>query len=213
MGGSAQAVWLCRELRHGFTVRLFVEDRKRAEDLADKLEWVTVLHADVMNSDVLRDERVDHADAFVTVTDDDENNILAAARAKSMGTPMAIAVLQRGTYVHLLEHVGIDRAFSPRTTAVNEIMRRIERGPLRHLASVAEGIAEVFEAQVPTTARRLIDQPLRQLQLPVRCLIAAIQRDDEVFVPGADDAIEAHDTVIVIGPEESRPALRRLFGS
>jgi len=99
-GGSTQSVWVCRSLRHRqFTVRLFEPDRARAEELAGKLDWVTVLNSDAIHTDALREERVDQADAFIAVTDDDETNILSAARAKSMGAKSAIAVLQRPTYL------------------------------------------------------------------------------------------------------------------
>lgn len=213
MGGTSLAVWLCRALRtRNVSIRLFEPDRQRAEELSQKLDWVTVLHADAINSDALADERVDQADAFVTVTDDDEINILAAARAKSMGGKMAIAVLQRGTYLHLLEHVGIDKAFSPRETAVVEMLRRLETGPMRHLGSLEAGIAEVYEMRM-TEHSQLIGKPLRDVKLPELTSVAVIQRGEQVFVPGADDVLQEADAVVVIAPGAVRKALRKLFTS
>jgi trk system potassium uptake protein TrkA len=213
MGGSALSVWLARSLRHRiFSVRLFEANSARAQELSEKLRWVTVINSDAIKTDALSEERVDLADAFVALTDDDEINILAAARAKSMGVSKAIAVLQRSTYLHLLEHVGIDRAFSPRATAVTEIMRRLEPGPVRRLGSVSEGVADVFEISAAATADKVIDQPLRDVTFPDHCIMAAIQRGDDVFVPGAASTIEVGDTVIVVGPAASRKHLQRLFG-
>ena len=213
MGGSTMSVWVCRALRHRmFSVRLFEADEDRALELSEKLNWVTVLKADVINTDALQEERVDMADAFVAITDDDETNILAAARAKSMGVRSAVAVLQRPTYLHLLKHVGIDRAFSPRDTAVTEIMRRIDTRPVRQLATLARDIANVYEARVPESASKLIGKPLREVKFPARCIIAAIQRDEDVRVPTAEDTIEPGDTVIVIGPADSHKELNRAFG-
>lgn len=213
MGGSSLSVWVCRAMRHRlFSIRLFEPDEERAIELSEKLSWVTVLKADVINSDALQDERVDLADAFVAMTDDDEENILAAAQAKSMGVKSAMAVLQRPTYLHLLEHVGIDKAFSPRATAVTEIMRRLDNNPVRHLATLTQDIAEVYEVRVPTTATKVIDKPLREVELPAQCLIAAIQSDDDVNVPGGNDRIAAGETVIAIGPANARKELSRTFG-
>jgi len=211
MGGSALAVWLCRALKNrNMSVRLFEPDRERAEELAEKLDWITVLHADAINTDALADERVDQADAFVAVTEDDETNILAAARAKSMGGKTAIAVLQRGTYLHLLEHVGIDKAFSPRETAVVEMLRRLETGPMRHLGSLEAGIAEVYEMRLGEGSP-LVGQPLREVKLPEQAAVAVIHRDDRVFVPGGDDELRTKDAVVVIAPGTARKALRKLF--
>lgn len=214
LGGTGQSVWLCRALKDsGLSIRLFEPEAERAEELAEKLGWVTVLKADAIHTDALRDERVDQADAFIALTNDDEQNILAAARAKSMGCPTAIAVLQRGTYLHLLDFVGIDRAFSPRVTAVNEILRLLEPGPIRDLATLSEGVLEVYEIQVPDTATALVDRALRDIRFPTHLIIAAIQRgEDTVFVPGADSHIRAGDTMIVIAAPEAQKKLRRMLG-
>ena len=212
MGGSPLAVWLCRAIRHrNFSVRLFEMNPKRAAELAEKLDWVTVLADDPMTSDALQEERVDQADAFIALTSDDENNLLAAARAKSMGVASAIAVQQRGTYLHLLEHIGIDRAFSPRATAVSEIQRLLQPGPVRQLASLASGIADIYEVRVPRRGSKVVDRPLREIEMPPHCLIAAVQRDGDFFIPGAGDAILAGDTVVVIAPQERKKELAKLF--
>ncbi|MEO1235781.1 MAG: Trk system potassium transporter TrkA [Planctomycetota bacterium] len=213
MGGSTQSVWLCRELRsRNFAVRLFVLRPDRARELAEKLPWVTLINGDVINSDILLDERVAQADAFVACTDDEETNILAGARAKSMGAKSAIAVLQRPTYLHLIGHIGLDHAFSPRSTAVSQIERLLSGESVRQLAPLAEGIADVFEVRVPALATKVIDQALKDIRFPPRTIIAAISRGETVFVPGADDTIKAGDMVVVISPTESGRELKKMFG-
>lgn len=212
MGGTAQAVWVCRALRHRrFSVRLFEPNPQRAEELSEKLDWITVLNQDAIAFDAMAAERVDQADAFVAVTDDDESNILAAAMAKSMGVKLAVAVQQRGTYLHLLEHVGIDKAFSPRVTAVTEITRLMDRGAVRRLSPLAEGFAEVYEVRVPTTATKAVGKPLMELKLPDSAMLAVIQRQTDIFVPGGQSTIEPGDRLIVIAPAEARKPLGKMF--
>ncbi|MEM8738366.1 MAG: Trk system potassium transporter TrkA [Planctomycetota bacterium] len=213
MGGSTQSVWLCRELRNrNFAVRLFVLRPDRAQQLAEKLPWVTLINGDVINSDILLDERVAQADAFVACTDDEETNILAAARAKSMGVRSAIAVLQRPTYLHLIGHIGLDHAFSPRSTAVSQIERLLSGESVRQLAPLAEGIADVYEVRVPALAKRVLGTPLKDIDFPPRTIIAAISRGETVFVPGADDQIKPADMLVVISPAESARELKKMFG-
>ena len=212
MGETSMAVWLCRALnsRH-FAVKLFVAQRERAEELAEKLEWVTVLCADLNDTSVIDQEHVHHTDAFVAVTDDDEHNILWAARAKSMGARSVVAVLQRQTYLHLLEHIGIDLAFSPRVTAVTQMRHWIDEAPVRHLASLAVGVADVYEVKV-AGASTIVGVPLRDVVFPESIIIAAIQRGDDVFVPGADDSINSGDRVVIAGPSGIAPLLKKVFG-
>ena len=212
MGGTALGVWLSRALhQRRFTVRLFETDRARCDELAEKLDWVTVLHADAMGQTILDEEHIEQVDAFVALTGVDEVNILAAARAKSMGVKEAIAVLQRPTYLHLIEHVGIDKAFSPRVTAVTQIQQLLDDSPVKKLASLAAGIADVFEVQVRKAVPGVVNLPLKDVKFPQRCLVAGIQRGKEVKVPGANDRIERGDTLIIIGPAGMYRSLRKVF--
>ena len=212
MGGTPLGVWLCRQLHsRAFSVRLYEADRGRADELAAKLDWVTVVYSDPTDTSSWDEERLEQADAFVSVSDSDEHNILTAARAKSAGTQRAIAVLQQPTYLHLLTHVGIDKAFSPRVTAVTQIQRLLDTGPVRHLATLVDGIADVYEIRIPTSVKKIVQTPLREVQLPPRTMIAAIQRDDEVRVPGGDDWIAVGDSVVVIAPRDNEKKLKSLF--
>jgi len=212
VGGSSLSVWLCRALHTPrFSVRLFEPDKQRAEELAAKLEWVTVLSGDPIEQDLLKEEHIDQVDAFVAATTTDEPNILAAARAKSMGAKLVVAVLQRGTYLHLLEHVGVDHAFSPRVTAVNDISYMVDNSPVKKLATLAEDVADVYELTVTADAEDLIDTPLYQLKLPERTLVVAIQRARKVTFPSAADTITTGDVVVVIAPPGNRKALTRRF--
>ena len=215
VGGTNQGVWLCRELRaKQFQVRLFESDPVRAAALSERLPWVTVLTGDIIASEVLVDERVDQADAFIACTDDDETNILVAARAKTMGVTSAVCVLQRSVYTHLLSHIGIDKVFSPRATAVGEILRRLDSGSMRHLATLADGVAEVYEARLTKAAAAVIGVPLQDLNLPEQALVALVQRGEKTFIPGAAEVLALGDTVVVIAPSKARRPLRKaLIGS
>ena len=103
------AVWLSRALRAThYSVRLFEINRPRAEELAEKLDHVTVLQSDPTDLAVFAEEKLGNADVFIAMTGDDERNILAAAQAKKLGTKIAIVAVKRAAYLHLLEHVGIN---------------------------------------------------------------------------------------------------------
>jgi len=211
MGGPAMAVWLCRALhRRDFSIRLFEIRQERADELAEKLDWVTVLRADPSEHSVFEEERLADADALVALLDDDEHNILACAWAKSMGLRHVIAVVQRPDYLHLLPVVGIDGAFSPRMVAVREIERFLDSGPLRRIASLARGIIDVYQLRVGDRSR-VLGKPLRDVRLTPDWVVAAVERGAEVSVPTADDTIEAGDSLLVIGRSGAESTLKRIF--
>jgi trk/ktr system potassium uptake protein len=211
MGESSTAVWLCRALKdRRFSVRLFVSDRGRAEQLAEKLAHVTVLEADPTDMGTFTDEHLERVDTFVAVTDEDERNILACSQAKSLGVLTAIAVVQRAKYLRLVSHVGIDHAFSPRADAVKTILKLIETGRVRSLARFAGETASVYEVR-PDTRANVLGNDLRNIKLPPQSMIAAIRREDDVHVPGADDQVQSGDVLLVIGPVGIEKQLTDVF--
>lgn len=211
MGESATAVWLCRALKdRRFSVRLFVEDHTRAQELAEKLEHVTVLEADPTDVATFTDEHLEKVDTFVAVTNEDERNILACSQAKTMGVRTAIAVVQRAKYLRLVSHVGIDRAFSPRADAVKTILKLIETDRVRSLARFAADTASVYEVR-PDARAKVLGNDLRNIKLPPESMIAAIRRDHDVHVPGADDQVQSGDVLLVIGPVGIEKQLREVF--
>jgi trk system potassium uptake protein TrkA len=213
MGGPSMAVWLCRALRErGFSIRLFEIDRARSEQLAEKLDWATVIQADPSDRNVFEEENLGQADAFVALLDDDEHNILGCAWAKSMGVRQAVAVVQRPDYLHLLQSVGIDRAFSPRMVAAKEIEQFLQTGPLRRIASLAEGIIDINWLRVGKQSK-VVGRELKDIKLSPDWVVAAIQRGTDVRVPVADDTVEADDTLLVIGRRGTEGRLKKLFSA
>lgn len=211
MGGSSIAVWLSRALkRRHISIRLFETRAERAEELAEKLDYVTVINADPTDPAVALDERIGTADAFVALTGDDEHNILAAAQAKASGVGTAITVVQRSIYIRLLPHIGIDHAFSPRSVAVREIRRMLEPGPVRDLTDIAKGKIKLYEV-TPTARGPGVGVPLKQVKFPPHTLVAAIQREDGTTVPDADDVIEEGNTLLVVGPHGIEKELKKVL--
>lgn len=211
LGATSIVVWLCRALTDRvFSVRVFVGRRARAEELAEKLPHVTVLEADPTDITTFADEHLERADFFVAATEEDERNILASAQAKTQGVARTIAVVQQPKYVRLVAHVGIDHAFSPRADAVKNILSQIDTDPVRSIATFAKGTAEVYQI-TPSAKAKVLGHELRNIQLPPESMIAAIRRDERVHVPGAEDQIEAKDSLLVIGPVGIDDELRKIF--
>jgi len=210
-GGSATAVWLCRALQdRSLNLRLFEADRKRAEDLAEKLDWVTVVHGDATDLALFEEERIGEADAYIGLDDDDEHNILGCAWAKAAGVKQTVAVVQKPRYLGLLKRIGIDHAFSPRRVAVRQIARTFEIKRMLQIATLAEGVIDCYRIRVDPTADA-VGKPLSKIKLSPDWMIAAIHHGDRTYVPGADDFIHAEDIVVCIGKHGAERRLTALF--
>ncbi len=211
MGGSPIAVWLCRALRSkGFSIRLFETDRERAEELAEKLEWVTVIQADPTESGVFTDEHIEQADAFVALKGD-EQNILSCAWASGLGVQETYPVVTRDDYAPFVKAMGITLSFSPRHLAVREIQQRLNRAPLTRLAAVAGEDLCIFRVRVGKDAQ-VLGQALSDLPLMPDCMIVVQEADDHGgVVPRADAILSAGDVVHVVANGDFESDLRRLF--
>ena len=211
MGGPPMAVWLCRALHdRSFAIRLFEKDRERALELADKLDWITVINADPTERSIFEEEHIGQADVFIPMLDHDEANIIAGVMAKSRGVTEVFTILQRSKYVDLVYDIGVDKAFSPRIIGVEEINLVLDESPLRLLGTLVEGIVDVFRAKVSDRSS-VIGKPLREIPFSPDWVVAAIQRDSDVHVPGADDTIERGDTLLVIGRHSKQDTLKELL--
>ena len=210
MGGTPLAVWICRALRKSTcSIRLFETHTERAHELAEKLDWVTVLNTTPVDKGIFAEEQIALADVFVALADNDETNIVSAVFAKAGGVPETVAVVQRSHYQDLLYHIGVDRAFSSGTVAAKEILRLLDDSPLRKLAPLA-GDIDAFEVKVGEKIEAL-GRKLRDVPLPHQWRIGALKREDNVWVPGADDILKPGDTLLLIGPRSSQKELQKIL--
>lgn len=210
-GGSATSVWLTRLLDpRFFRVRLCVTDHVRAEELAEKLPHATVLEVNPTDPDIFAEENMAEADAFVGVTNDDEDNILGALQAKHLGVQRALVVVNRFAHHHLIEGVGIDHVFSPRTVAARAIEQLVHRKKVERVAVLDDHGTGIYEIDVGIQAS-VVGQPLMKLELPAGCVLVAIERGDDVHVPGPRDVLTAGDTVVAIAHEDLVRQMNSLF--
>src|SRR5437899_6726981 len=87
-------------------------------------------------------------DLFVAVTNDDENNIMACLLAKRMGARRLVALINRRSYVDLLQARQIAIAISPAQATIGTLLAHVRRGHVTRVHSLRRGVAEALEAGV-----------------------------------------------------------------
>jgi trk system potassium uptake protein TrkA len=211
MGGPEMAIWLCEALRERmFSIRLFEARRARAEELAAKLPWITVLHADPTDRETFQEEQLGQADVFVAMRPDDEDNIIACVLAKSRGVTQTIAVVQRSNYLDVLPDIGVDRTFSPRIVAARQIESVLDDRPFRAITEFADGSLVVYRFKIGGGCT-LVGRRLREVKLTPDWSIIVIRRGTQAVVPSAGDTLAVGDAVLVIGRAGREAAARQLF--
>ena len=198
VGGGKTGYYLARKLSDfGIAVKIIELDKNRCHYLSTHLEDVMILHGDATDLDLLEEENLDEMDAFVTATGFDEENLLLALMAKRHDIEDVIAKISRESYTDLIASMGIDMALNPLDITASTILRFVQ-GSKRVISSVLiQGQAEIMEIVASEHMLRLVDTPLRDLQLPDGVLVAAIHRGLQVIIPTGDTTIQEDDRVIL----------------
>ena len=190
--------------------KVIEKNRIVAERAADQLERPIVLNGDGLDSAILAEANIARADVVLTVTDDDKTNLLAAVRAKSQGSPMAIALVNDPTLVPLLAPLGIDVYINPRATTVSSILRHIRHGRVRGVYSIGDAEAEVIEAEVLSTSP-IAGQMIRDVDFPEGVLVGAVLKGDRIVKPVGETRIEEGDVIVLFSMADDVPEVERLL--
>ncbi len=144
------------------------------------------------------------------MTDDDKTNLLSCARAKALGCPLTIALINDPSLTTLMAPLGIDAFINPRATTVSSILRHIRHGSVRKVYSVGDAEAEVIEAQVMGTSP-LSGELIRDIDWPEGAMVGAVIKRGEILVPRGDTRIEEGDVLVVFALSSDISVIEKLF--
>ena len=198
-GGGNIGLRLARALESKVQVKLIERSRERARFLSEELQRSTVLWGDAANEDLLSEENIEDCDVFCAITNDDEANILSAMLAKRLGARKALSLINRLSYVDLVEGGAIDIAISPQQSTVSALLAHVRRGDMVRVHSLRRGAAEAIEAVAHGDAKnsKVVGHKLEDIPLPKGTTIGAIVRGDEVLMAHHDTVVQAEDHVIM----------------
>jgi trk system potassium uptake protein TrkA len=213
-GGGNIGLRLARALEDDYSVRVVEHNKRRCETLAAKVNHALVLNGDATDEELLEQENIGEMDLFVAVTNNDENNIMSSLLAKRMGARRVVALINRRSYVDLLQSGEIDIAISPAQATIGKLLAHVRRGDIVAVHSLRRGAAEALEAVVhgDRESCRLTGRRIEEIDLPPGTTIGALVRDKDVVMAHHDTKIEAEDHVIVfVTDKKTLPKVERLF--
>ncbi|MEJ2577386.1 MAG: Trk system potassium transporter TrkA, partial [Gammaproteobacteria bacterium] len=145
-GGGNIGRRLAEALEDRYRVRIIERDLDRARRVAEDLRRTIVLAGDAADEDLLLEESIEDTDVFCAVTNDDEANILSAMLAKRLGARKVMALINRASYVDLVESSTIDIAISPQQATIGTLLTHVRRGDVVMVHALRRGAAEAIEA-------------------------------------------------------------------
>ena len=211
MGASNTAVQLAKMLERSMSVKLIDSDAVRCEEISKILQKTLVIKGDIMDLALLKDEGIGDVDAFVSLTRYDQLNLFSCLLAKYLGTSKTIARVENIELIKFFEDMGVDVAISPKISTAEHVMRFIRMGGLRSLIRLPNGQAEVIELS-PTKNAKIMNKPLKEINLPEDLLFLIIVRDNKLIIPRGNDVILEDDKVIISARVEKIKKIKELFG-
>ena len=212
VGGKQVGIRVAELLEpQGVAVKLFERDIGRCEKIAQILRKTVVLHADGTDESILAEENVRGAGAFLAMTDDDEDNIIACLLARKLGAKKVVALINRLNYLPMAQRLGINTTVSPRLAAVDRILQFVRKGRVLSVTTFREEEAEAIEL-IAAEGSKYVGRSLRDIRFPRGAIVGAIARPNgEVVVPRGEGTIQAGDLVIFFTLENTVPLLESAF--
>jgi trk system potassium uptake protein TrkA len=211
IGGGRMGLRVAQMLEaERFKVKLVEQRQDRCEELSELLKNTLILHGDGTDVRTLLEEGIAEMDAVVTVTDDEATNILAALLAKEQGAKKVMALIKRPQLLHLLPHLGIDAAVSPRTLTASVILKYVRKGKVLSIFEMPESDAETLEMMV-TSQSRVAGKAIRDAGLPSGAIVGAVVHQGETVIPRGDTVFRPDDHVVIFAIPSAIPELEKFF--
>jgi trk system potassium uptake protein len=190
--------------------KIIEKKTERCMLLAERLNKVVVLQGDGSDQDLLAEENIHDMDAVITVTNDEETNILASLLAKKMGAKKTITRISKFSYFPLMNMIGIQQVVSPRLSAINSILQHIRRGKVLSAKAIKGEQAEVMEALALETSE-IVGKPLKNISFPKGALVTGIIRENNITIPSGESIIMPGDRIIIFAQRLAIPKVERVL--
>ncbi|MBR4489922.1 Trk system potassium transporter TrkA [bacterium] len=191
-------------------IKLLSEDYEEAKEISRRYPNVLVINGDVRNESIFEEERLNEVDLIITVTENQELNVLSALYAKSIGVERAVASVSKESYISIAQKLGVDATVSPKRSTVDAILKYIRRGKIITLHTLFDGEAEAVEILVSGECNACGKQ-IKELNMPENSIIAAVTRNKEISIPNGNFEIKSGDSVIIIMKKQNVPKVEMIF--
>ncbi len=196
----------------GFGVRMIVRDEKTGERIQDEIPpGIMVLHGDPTDESLLEDAGIAASDVFVSVTQDDEENILSCIIAKRLGAKKVISLTHRPEYIRIAREMDpIDCAFSATLVAANSVLRLLEGGNKRVDVQLQSLRAAISEFRI-AAGSPLCGKAISAAKLPASLVLALVFRGSEIFAPAGDTVLLEGDVVVAVVTRDTLRMIDKIF--
>lgn len=204
IGGGKITSYLGKDLlKNKYEVKIIEKDYNRCLELSELLPNATIIHGDGTSHEVLSEEGLSDSDIVISLTGEDEENIIISMYAYKQKVKKIIAKVNKESFVGLMESIGMATIVSPKDIIADRIVsyiraRNNSRGNnIVTLYKLVNNKVEALEF-IAKPKSKVLNKQLKDIKLKDKVLIAGIIRNGESIIPNGADVIQADDNVIVV---------------
>ncbi len=194
----------------GIKTKIIESDPARCNELSLEMKKTVVLHGDGSDQNLFMEENAAQADVVVSVTNDDETNILVSLLARNLGVNNTVTRIGKSSYYPLLNTIGIEKVVSPRLSAVSSILQDVRKGKVLSDISIFGERGEFIEAVALETSD-ITNRPLKKISVPKGALLVCIVRNGDIIIPDGESVVEPDDRIILFAVKQAVKKLEKLL--
>ena len=201
-GGKITFYLIPMLLDMGIEVKVIEIKEDRCMALVEKFPQITVIHGDGTDHELLLSESLREMDAFIALTDIDEENVIISMFAHNHGVPRVLPKVNRVSLGFLLEKLGLENTITPKNLVTNQIIQYV-RAMQNTLGSNVESLIKIVDDRVEILEFRVrdnckfIDKQIKDLKLKDGILISYIIHKSIPKIANGNSVISLGDTVII----------------
>ncbi|MBQ2230428.1 MAG: Trk system potassium transporter TrkA [Oscillospiraceae bacterium] len=218
IGGGKAAYYLARQLiAMGKTVKIIETNRARCEELENLIPDAIIINGNGSDEDLLQEEGIRTADAFVPLTGMDEENILLTLYAREVSGAKAITKINRINFRNVIQGLDLGSVVYPKYITSEAIIAYV-RAKKASIGSGIETLYHLFDSRAEAIEFKVgevdgvTNIPLKDLKTKDNLIIASINHLGKAIVPGGGDCISAGDTVVVVTTNTGLHDIRDILG-
>ncbi len=210
VGGGRVGFHIASIMEAKADVKIIERDTERCKLLSKNLKNTIVLNGDGSDENLLTEENIEDMDVFVSVSNNEELNIMTSLLAKRLSRTKTITIVNKTDYLSLAGGLGLQSVLSPRIITASSIMKYVRRGEIISMTTIADGGAEVLEARIGAGSP-LVGKALKDSRLPKNSLVGTIVRGEGIIIPTGEDVIQEGDKLIFFTLKDAVKKLEKLL--
>ena len=204
-GGGNTSVYLASLLQGaGIQVKIIESNHQRCEELADRLPKAKIICGDSTDKQLLQEEGLPEAEAFVCLTGLDEENIMLALYAEKISRAKVITKIGRIDFAEVIADLPLGSVIYPKNITAESIVRYVRAmenasgNNVETLYRIMDGRVEAMAFVVRPGSKDIVNVPLSKMNLKKNLLVCSINRRGRIITPTGQDCFQVGDVVVVV---------------